>query len=378
MNKKQVERYFRLLGELYPKKCRVILTGDKRQNPSVERGSVLHLLETEAGIRSAEVKEIQRQKERYKEAVKLLSDGRSTEGFAKLDKLGWIREVANDDERYKELARDYIDTIASGKECLVVCPSHLEGRNRVTGEIRWQLKERGRLGDDRRVFPVLQNANLTEAQRGDDLSYCPSDVLEFHQNGKGFNRGQRIKAGAGPLPLNQAKRFTVFRSRELELAPGDIVRITHNGRTKNRLHRLNNGTLYTIRGFTKTGDIVLNNSWVVSKDFGHLDHGYCVTAYGAQGKTVKHRVLVAQGSVSLPATSKESFYVACSRAKESVAVYCSNKEALLEAVSESDERLTATELVNQARAREVVALHRRYPPTIEYERQRDRELSHER
>ncbi len=358
--------------------CRLILTGDKRQNPSVERGSVLHLLETEAGIRSAEVKEIQRQKERYKEAVKLLSDGRSNEGFAKLDKLGWIREVANDDERYKELARDYADTIASGKECLVVCPSHLEGRNRVTAEIRRQLKERGRLGDDRRVFSVLQNANLTEAQRGDDLNYCPSDVLEFHQAGKGFNRGQRIKAGADRLPLEQAKRFTVFRSSELELAPGDVVRVTHNGRTKNRPHRLNNGTLYTIRGFTKAGDIVLNNGWTVAKDFGHLDHGYCVTAYGAQGKTVKHRVLVAQGSVSLPATSKESFYVACSRAKESVAVYCSNKEVLREAVSESDDRLTATELVNQARAREVVALHLRYPPTIEHERQRDRELTHER
>jgi conjugative relaxase-like TrwC/TraI family protein len=359
--------------------CRIILTGDKRQNPSVERGSVLHLLETEAGIKPAEVREIQRQKERYKEAVKLLSEGRSTAGFDKLDELGWIREIADDKDRYAELARDYVDTIASGKECLVVCPTHAEGKQLVTAEIRRQLTERSRLGDDRRKFEVLQNANLTEAQRSYELSYCPTDVLEFHRSGKGFRRGQRVKVGAGPLPLEQAGRFTVFRSRELELATGDVIRVTHNGWSKNGLHRLNNGSIYTIRSFTKSGDIVLNNGWVVAKDFSHFDFGYCITSYAAQGKTVKHRVLVAQGNMSLPATSKESFYVAASRAKESVAVYCADKEALREAISESDERLSATELVNQARVRAIVELHRRltrlnHDPVVT----RERELVHER
>jgi conjugative relaxase-like TrwC/TraI family protein len=356
--------------------CRVILTGDKRQNSSVERGSVLHLLETEAGIRPAEVKEIQRQKEQYKDAVRDLSDGRSSEGFAKLDRMGSIREIANPDERYKLLAADYADTLAAGKECLVVCPTHLEGE-RVTAAIRNALKERGRLGKDQRSFRVLQSANLTEAQRGDAIHYLPSDVLQFHQNANGYKRGERVAAGDA-LPLDQAKRFTVFRSRSLELAPGDVVRITHNGVTMDGKHRLNNGALYRVKSFDARGHIVLGNGWKIARDWGHIAHGVCVTGYGAQGKTVKHRVLVAQSSVSLPATNKEGFYVAVSRAKESAAIYCDNKESLREAVGRSDERITATELVNQ-RTREVVMMHRRQAElAIGAEAHREREFAYER
>jgi conjugative relaxase-like TrwC/TraI family protein len=375
---KTMAEFFRLADKL---DSRVILTGDKRQNPSVERGSVLHLLETEAGIKNAEVTKIERQRDayHYKEAVEALSQGKSEEGFSKLDRMGWVHEIADDSERYKRLAADYADTIASGRECLVVAPTHVEGKEHVTREIRRVLNERGMLGKDHRVFRVLQNANLTEAQRRDALQYLPSDVLQFHQNAKGYRRGERLSAGTAKLPLDLAKRFTVFRTRELELAPGDTVRITCNGHTKNGAHKLTNGKLYRIEKFTKSGDIVLGNGWVVAKDFGHMAHGYCVTNFGAQGKTVKHRVLVAQSSMSLPATTKEGFYVACSRAKQSVGIYCDDKESLKEAIGISNERITATELVNQAKAREAVELHRRLEFLRDYpETERDKELVHER
>jgi hypothetical protein len=140
-----------------------------------------------------------------------------------------------------------------------------------------------------------------------------------------------------------------------------------------------NGKLYRIKKFTKGGDIVLSNGWVVGKRFGHISHGYCVTNYSAQGKTVNHRVLVAHSDMSLPATTKEGFYVACSRAKQSVGIYCDDKESLKEAIGISNERITATELVNQARAREAVELYRRFEYLHgERELERDRELVHER
>jgi conjugative relaxase-like TrwC/TraI family protein len=375
---KTMAEFFRLADKL---DARVILTGDKRQNPSVERGSVLHLLESEAGIKNVELTEIERQRDayRYKEAVEALSEGRSKDGFDKLDALGWIHEIADDEERYARLAADYVDTIALGKECLVVSPTHVEGRDHVTREIRRVLIERGMLGADRRVFRVLQNANLTEAQRGDVMEYLPDDMLQFHQNATGYKRGDRANVGTTQLPLHLAKRFAVYRSRELELAPGDKIRITKNGRTKDDKHDLINGKLYRIKKLTKRGDIVLNNDWVVAKDFGHISHGYCVTNYAAQGKTVNHRVLVAHSDMSLPATTEEGFYVACSRARQSVGIYCDDKESLKEAIGMSNERITATELVNQARAREAVELHRRFEYLhADRELERDRELVHER
>jgi conjugative relaxase-like TrwC/TraI family protein len=354
---------------------RILLTGDRKQHHSVARGDMLRLLEEEAGCTPADVAEIKRQSGDYKLAVKALSEGRTAEGFNRLDKLGWIRE-APEDERYKLLADDYVNTVTDGKTCLVVAPTHAEG-DRTTARIRETLKSLKKLGKQEHTFRVMQNANLTEAERGDALNYLPGDVLQFHQNAKGYKRGDRVEVADAPLPLDQANRFTVFRTRSLSLAKGDWIRITHNGYAADGYHRLNNGALYRIEKFDKRGNIVLENGWKITKDFGHLAHGYVVTSHASQGRTVK-RVLIAQSSMSFPASSREQFYVSCSRGSEGVTVYCDDKKALKEAVAQSEERLTATDLMKE-KAREVVELHRRqaeFHP--EPQRERQRELVHER
>jgi len=337
--------------------ARLIFCGDIRQHGPVERGAALRLLEEQAGLVPAEIKHIQRQKGSYKQAVRALSDGRTEDGFRQLDALGWVREVA-DDDRCRVLTSDYVATVAAGKSALVVSPTHREGKQ-ITAEIRNELKKLGRLKTEERPVLQLLNANLTEAQRADDVNYHPGGVLEFHQNAKGFRKGRRVVVGREKLPLDRAARFQAFNAGELCLSPGDMVRITKNGLTADGKHRLNNGARYTVKGFNSSGDLVLDNGWAVSKDFGHLDYGYVVTSHASQGKTVDC-VFVGQSSLSFPASSREQFYVSCSRGRQSVTVYCDDKEALREAVAESDERITATELVNGSRQREVVALHERY------------------
>lgn len=99
--------------------------------------------------------------------------------------------------------------------------------------------------------------------------------------------------------------------------------------------------------------------------------GYVVTSHASQGKTVD-RVFVAQGRVSFPASSREQFYVSASRAREQVSIYTEDKEELLDAVSRSDERLTATDLVNAIPQRQLSELRERQSQL--HERQvRDRE-----
>ncbi len=104
LSAKTMAKVFALADKL---DARVLLTGDRRQHGSVERGASLSLLEDEAGIKPAEVKEIKRQAGEYKAAIKALSEGKVGEGFSRLDRLGWIHEIA-DDERYKRLAADYV------------------------------------------------------------------------------------------------------------------------------------------------------------------------------------------------------------------------------------------------------------------------------
>jgi ATP-dependent exoDNAse (exonuclease V) alpha subunit len=155
----------------------------------------------------------------------------------------------------------------------------------------------------------------------------------------------------------------------LELAAGDVVRITNNGFALDGKHRLNNGALYRVHHFDAGGNIVFDNGWTVGKDYGHLAHGYVVTSHASQGKTVD-RVFVWQSSHSGPASSREQFYVSCSRGRDAVTVYCDDKEMLRDAVAQSDDRVTATELLHGEKLRSIAAMQRRYDeishwPTID-------------
>jgi conjugative relaxase-like TrwC/TraI family protein len=332
--------------------ARVLLVGDVGQHASVERGSPLRLLETEAGLVPAHIREIQRQKGSYRDIVRALSAGRIDEGFNGLDKLGWIREVP-DDLRYLQLADDYANLVASGKTALVISPSHAEIQ-RVTARIREELKKRKRPGREKREtvlhreerpFKVLRNANLTAGELADPVNFGPGDVVVFQQNGKGYVRGQRLTIGEGPLPLGQSARFNLYRAATLNIARGELLRVTQNGKTADGKHKLNNGQIVKVKDFSEQGDIVLENGWTIARDFGFLAHGYAVTSHSSQSRTVD-RTLLSQSAESFTASSAEQFYVSVSRAREAVTVYTDDKKGLLDAVSRSDERLSATEFVS--------------------------------
>jgi len=269
-----------------------------------------------------------------------------------------------------------VQAVGEGKTALVVSPTHAEG-DRITQEIRQALKASGAIGAGERTFPVLLHKSLTEAERGDKVNYEAGDVLVFHQNAKGYTRGDRLKVDKQrPLPLGQAERFELFRSDTLELAPGDCVRITRGGTTADGEHRVNNGDLRRIETFDEQGRIVFDNGWVLARDFGHLAHGYVVTSHASQGKTVDV-ALIGQASESFPASSREQFYVSASRARKQVVVYTSDKEALRDAIGQSEERLSATELAaGRDQRRAVLMRQQNRTPAQQPERQKERELAY--
>jgi ATP-dependent exoDNAse (exonuclease V) alpha subunit len=176
----------------------------------------------------------------------------------------------------------------------------------------------------------------------------------------------------GALPPDEAARFQVFHRENITLSAGDLVRVTHNGQTADGKHRLNNGAIYNVKEFDADGNIVLENGWVVGKDFGHLAHGYVVTSHASQGKNVE-RVFVAQGRVSFGASSREQFYVSASRAQEQVTIYTEDKAELLDAVSRSDDRLTATEFINGIPQRQIEQWREQQREVTARQQERERE-----
>jgi conjugative relaxase-like TrwC/TraI family protein len=339
--------------------CRIILSGDTAQHRAVERGDALRILEKHASLPAAELKEIWRQKaDSHKAVVADLRGGNLESAFKRLDKLGMLREM-DADKRHEALATDYAAAVKANKSALVISPTHAEGE-RVTREIRAKLKAAKKLGADERELVQLKNLQWTQAQRADARNYQSGMVIQFHQNVPGFRRGERVtvkahdasgiavgrqNGGTASLPLDMTAHFQIYESRKITLAAGDMIRITQNGFTNDK-RRLNNGDLKQVKGFTKDGDIKLANGWVVSKDYGNLTHGYCLTSYSSQSKGVDC-VFVAESSESFRAAGREQFYVSASRFKDALTIYTDDKRELINVVRKSSHRPSATDLVRK-------------------------------
>ena len=327
--------------------ARVILVGDRKQHRSVNAGEPLKLLEERAGLPVAEVTDILRQQGNYKKAARALSEGRTEEAFKELDQLGWIKQVP-DSERNEQIATAYLSAASEKKKrggtksALVVSPTHAEG-NLITAAIRQRLKSRNKLKTERAVS-VWVSSRLTDAQKSDSTEYESGNLVQFHQNAQGFKKGARlvVKEGAS-LPMHFANRFEVYRPVQIALAVGDRVRITAGGKTKDGKHALRNGTLLTVDGFTKRGDLVVDHGWVIDRDFGHLTHGYVVTSHASQGATVD-KVIVAISSQSLAATDQRTAYVAVTRGKEQALIFTDDRKELLRAIGREDGSISAIEL----------------------------------
>ena len=120
----------------------------------------------------------------------------------------------------------------------------------------------------------------------------------------------------------------------------DRLRITANGKTKDGKHKLRNGMLLTVKGFTSHGDPIVDKGWVIDKNWGHLALGYCVTSEASQGKTVD-KVFIGISNDSFGAANQRRFYVPVTRGKEKAEIFTDDRQELLRAVKRVDEPLSA-------------------------------------
>ncbi len=370
--------------------ARVVLAGDPSQNRSVPRGDAFEFLEKQAGLSIARLEKIQRQKTpALKAAVEAISRGNVDRGFELLNKQGAIVE-ADAKTCQQSLAKAYAEAMAvrgrrkARQSVLVVSPTHREGEA-ITVSIREELRASGRLEKDEQKIPRTVNLSWTEPEKTNPAAYKEGMVVQFKQNTRGFLRSERVRVvgveadkvsvlkndgAVVALPLAAAKRFQVYRLDELAVAVGDRLRVTENGYAERPPEqsaerfasmsradhgvRLNNGAIVTVTGFTESGDIQVENGKIIPRHYGHLAHGYVVTADAAQSKTVDV-VLAAIGSESIGAANLRRFYVTISRARHEAKIFTHDRVALLDAVKRDTPRLSATELVGQDRSREIIA-----------------------
>lgn len=355
----------KLLNIAKNQNARIILTGDKRQHRSVPRGNAMELLQKKAGVKTSLVKEIQRQRnaKKYKEVVKLISDKKIDDGLIKLDEIGGIKEIHDTETRNNTIVNDYIASINKNQKTLIVAPTHIEGNN-ITQTLRTKLKDKKIIGNEEKIFLKHRNKNLTEAQKKLLDNYEAGNIIEFNQNHKGgFVRGKRynisnvsedgvlVTDNSGKnyiLPIEQSKKYQVFQKEQIALSRNDTIMLTKTGKSI-RGKKLNNGAMYKVAGFTDDGHIKLSNNTVINKGFANLKHGYTITSYASQGKTVDN-VLIAQSSLSYPASSQKQLYVSISRGRKSATVYTDSKNDFKTAVNKNRGYLSASDLVDNGKA----------------------------
>lgn len=347
---------------------RCILSGDTLQHgPPGQYGDALQLLQRHAGLQTARVSKIMRQKpEAYKATVQQFAEGKTLEGFNRLQKMGAVKEIPDTEARLKAIAVDYVAALSAAAKtkdaALIVSPTHYEG-NRINAMVREELRRKGHLKGKEHTLDTLIPLSFTEAQKKDPVHYQQGQVVRFTKNQKGGykaggcyevlidknsnNKDKTLqlreqKTGKVlPLPYQNPVHYQVYQKDTLAVSKGDHIRLTHNATTLEGT-KVNNGTTYQVKNITKNG-IQLTNGKTLPKDLYHFKHGYSETSYSSQGKTCRE-VFISMSDLSFAATNQAALYVAASRGTHGVTLYTSDTQELKKAISKSTERISALEV----------------------------------
>lgn len=339
--------------------ARVILVGDIAQLAAVEAGKPFAQLQAH-GMATALVSQIQRQTNPVlKRAVELSVEGQVAAAVELLEKE--VTELPHSRNRYVEIAGDYAALTPSERRQTRVVAGTRSARAAINEEIRRRLDLPAGAS-----FTVLGRKDLTESERRSILSYDVGDVVQADVNlpSLGLRRGEfaKVVGTDGTKVLIKRRdgkqqawqpatttRLGVFAQREQELSVGDMIRFTANDRLRGvvngdvgRVTRLTPGRGVTVERLAGGVPIVLS-----AEDPWHIDYGYCTTVHSSQGQTCD-RVLIDADATSL-ASSRNAFYVAISRARQTAKIYTDDKAMLPKAMSRESVKESALELVPQRR-----------------------------
>jgi conjugative relaxase-like TrwC/TraI family protein len=332
-----------LLHKANQQQARVILVGDTRQLSAVEAGNPFKSLQA-GGMATAHLNESLRQRTaNLKAAVALVANGNIEQGIATLNQAGCIQAIPDSAQRLQQIAQDYLNLSAAQQaETLVIAGTHQE-RLELTQAMRAGLQARDRLGQDVCTIQSLRAKNLTTTQAQYIWHYEVGDVIvpQRDYQRQGLQKYQRytvlgrdsdthrlwLQAESGQhFTMNPAHcgQKTVYQVQAMPIAVGDRLRWTQN----NRAAGIRNGQTFTVHQIDPQGhaQITYGNGQSAAINLSGLqpvDYAWVSITYSAQGKTAE-RALVATN----PMISRESFYVAVSRAKAHLTLYTADQTEL--------------------------------------------------
>jgi conjugative relaxase-like TrwC/TraI family protein len=333
--------------ESIQKEDRVLFVGDTRQHEAVEAGRPYAQLR-EAGMRTAELSEIVRQKDlALKAAVEQLSRGEVERAIKNLAAQGRVHEYVDRDERIQAIAQAYAE---QPEKTLVISPDNTS-RREIAVAIHSEMQNRGKVSQKEHVLTVLETRqDMTNEDRLWAQNFESGDVLRFTRGNETIHTKARelvhvratnekdnlitVERKSGELitydPRRSISGVTTYREAERSFAEGDRVQFTapyHSQRIANR-------ELGTIAAIDETGKLKLQMDSGRTIHFNidqhpHLDYGYTMTSHSSQSETV-NRVLIDIDSehVSKGLINSRMAYVAVSRAQYDSQIFTNDADSL--------------------------------------------------
>src|SRR6185369_5717601 len=319
-----------------------------------------------AGMQTANLDEIVRQKSDLRKPVEQLAQRDVVGAVKTLFEQGRVTEIVDDEERLRAIASDYV---SNPKHTLVISPANQE-RVAINSIIHRELQQQGIVSAaDHETRVLVLRQDMTGAERKFALSYVPQeDIIRYNKGSKvfGINKGDyarvlstthadnelTVKLEDGREVTYNPKRLSgvsVYKEANRQFAVGDRIQY----RAPFRQANVKNTELGTITHIAD-GDftISLSADRVITfnpERFPHLDHGYAVTSYSSQGKTMDRVLVNAETTETDLLVNQRMAYVAVSRARLDARIYTDSAADLGSALARRRDKTMALEALKQVR-----------------------------
>jgi conjugative relaxase-like TrwC/TraI family protein len=340
---------------------RVLLIGDIRQHQGVEAGRPFEQMQ-EAGMRTARLDEIVRQKEPIlKSAVELLATGQVSAALGALQEQGRVKEIPNAEERVRTIAKSYIE---SPENTLIVSPDNAS-RRELNVAVRQELKANGSLAPEDHTFPVLvQRQDMTGAERSWASHYEINDVVRYTRGSKAVGieaaayalvvainpsaNQLTVEKANGQLATYDPRRLTgvsVYREIQREFSVGDRIQFTAPDKSLGVANR----DMAAIEAIHPDGrlSVRLDNTRQIEfnpNEHRHLDHGYAVTSHSSQGLTAERVLIQADTKVHPDLLNSRFAYVSISRASHDATLFTDDIAKLVPQLGADVSKTSALEI----------------------------------
>ena len=351
------KHYGALLDRAKKENAQIVLVGDSKQIQAISAGSMFSDLQKHDLVNTAIMDEIRRQKTDYTIDVAVALKKHDIKAALEiLDNRGNIHESGEKGTRTLLAAEKYV---AAGADSLAITVTNRE-RIDLIQEIRALEKASGKIGAEDHIFKTREPVNLIGAAKRFSSSYVPGNSIFAQQNIEGVKRGSELQIVATDTARNtltvenekgekiiintlkNGEKISQFQESQTHFAVGEKIIWTKNDNTaEGKANGLKNGVTGTIESITnevatiitETGKTVLQ-----ALEGAYITNGQAITIDKSQGLTARHVIAVLSSESPDQLLSQNKAYVALTRETHEVELITDDKEKLLKAISNPQEK----------------------------------------